>query len=138
MRILKGAISQARKTRPKLLIQIILDKYDLLYKIGNTVQYVLVRLGRTPWWHSHRDCLFVTRLRRANLKTIALQFRPCLLAEIRRVSPEIIVLMGKVAQKVPCCNGIWYIETYHPAAAMRFPEIKRRFEEAFQAINIKK
>lgn len=42
--------------------------------------------------------------------------------------PHIIVLMGRVAWQAPRFEGIGYIETYHPAAAMRFPEIRARFE----------
>jgi uracil-DNA glycosylase len=36
--------------------------------------------------------------------------------------------MGRVAWKTPRFEGIRYIETYHPAAAMRFPGARDRFE----------
>lgn len=59
---------------------------------------------------------------------------PCLLEEIRRVKPKIVVLMGKVACKTPRLDNIEYIETYHPAAAMRFPKARKRFESDFEKL----
>ncbi len=57
------------------------------------------------------------------------KWMPCLESEIRTVKPDIIVLMGRVAWKTPRFEGIEYIETYHPAAAMRFPRIREKFEK---------
>ncbi len=57
------------------------------------------------------------------------RWMPVLLDEIERIRPRIIVLMGQVAWGVPRRPGIDYIETYHPAAAMRFPKIRTRFED---------
>ena len=62
------------------------------------------------------------------------RWMPHLLEEIRRVRPKIVVLMGKVASKTPRSKGIKYIETYHPAAAMRFPKARERFENDFQKL----
>jgi uracil-DNA glycosylase family 4 len=59
---------------------------------------------------------------------------PCLLEEIRQVKPRIIVLMGAVAWSVSRLQGIDYIETYHPAAAMRFPRAKEKFESDFEKL----
>ena len=59
---------------------------------------------------------------------------PHLVEEIRQVKPKIIVLMGEVAWETPRFEGIKYIETYHPAAAMRFPKARKRFEVDFQAL----
>ena len=56
------------------------------------------------------------------------RWMPWLVREIEEVAPEIVVLMGKVAWETPRFAGIRYIETYHPAAAMRFPKVRRRFE----------
>jgi uracil-DNA glycosylase family 4 len=56
---------------------------------------------------------------------------PVLLEEIERVRPDVIVLMGRVARLVPRSPGITYIETYHPAAAIRFPRIREMFEADF-------
>ncbi|HEX7364996.1 MAG TPA: uracil-DNA glycosylase [Dehalococcoidia bacterium] len=53
---------------------------------------------------------------------------PQLIEEIKRIKPGIILLMGRVAWKTPRFEGIRYIETYHPAAAMRFPGARDRFE----------
>jgi len=58
-------------------------------------------------------------------------WRPYLLTEIGEVKPKIIVLMGEVAWKTPRLPGIQYIETYHPAAAMRFPKIRQKFRADF-------
>lgn len=56
------------------------------------------------------------------------RWMPSLEAEIQAVNPEIIVLMGRVARKAPRYQNIEYIQTYHPAAAMRFPKIRQKFE----------
>ncbi|MBI2836549.1 MAG: uracil-DNA glycosylase [Chloroflexi bacterium] len=55
---------------------------------------------------------------------------PHLVDEIKWIRPRIIVLMGKVASNVPRLEDIEYIETCHPAAAMRFPKMRREFEQA--------
>ena len=47
---------------------------------------------------------------------------------------KLVVLMGKVAWHTPRCPGIAYVETYHPAAAMRFPEIREKFVNDFRKI----
>lgn len=56
------------------------------------------------------------------------RWMPSLVSEIKRIKPKIIVLMGRVAWQTPRFEGIEYIETYHPAAAMRFPKARKRFE----------
>jgi len=56
------------------------------------------------------------------------RWMPTLLEEIKRIKPRIVVLMGRVAWRTPRFGGIEYIETYHPAAAMRFPRARKRFE----------
>jgi uracil-DNA glycosylase len=45
-----------------------------------------------------------------------------------------VVLMGKVAWQVPRQDDIEHIETYHPAAAMRFPGVRERFESDFRRL----
>ncbi|MFO7965852.1 MAG: uracil-DNA glycosylase [Desulfobacterales bacterium] len=65
--------------------------------------------------------------RKPTPKEIA-QWMPCLIDEIREIKPEIIVLMGRVAWETPRFESIEYIQTYHPAAAMRFPNANQRFE----------
>jgi DNA polymerase len=56
------------------------------------------------------------------------RWMPSLVAEIKEVKPDIVVLMGRVAWRTPRFEGIDYMETYHPAAAMRFPKIRQKFE----------
>ncbi len=53
---------------------------------------------------------------------------PMLVEQIKALRPRVVVLMGNVARQVPRLEGIAYMETYHPAAAMRFPKIRERFE----------
>jgi uracil-DNA glycosylase family 4 len=57
---------------------------------------------------------------------------PYLMDEIKRTKPKTILLMGEVAWKTPRFKGIKYIETYHPAAAMRFPKVREKFERDFR------
>ncbi len=59
---------------------------------------------------------------------------PYLLEEIRQVKPKIIVLMGNVARKTPRLEDVDYMETYHPAAAMRFLRARKKFEDDFQTL----
>lgn len=56
------------------------------------------------------------------------RWMPSLVSEIKHIKPKIIVLMGRVAWQTPRFEGIEYTETYHPAAAMRFPRARGRFE----------
>jgi uracil-DNA glycosylase len=54
---------------------------------------------------------------------------PYTVEQIKLIRPAVIILMGEVAWKTPRIEGIRYIEIYHPAAAMRFPKVKVKFEE---------
>jgi len=65
------------------------------------------------------------------------RWMPILVAEIKEVKPDVIVLMGRVAWKTPRFPGIDYMETYHPAAAMRFPKIRKKFEKDIQKLTRK-
>ncbi len=65
------------------------------------------------------------------------RWMPSLVSEIKRIKPEIIVLMGRVAWRTPRFEGIEYIETYHPAAAMRFPKARKRFEADMELVKTK-
>jgi len=53
---------------------------------------------------------------------------PWLTKQIAIIKPKVIVLMGNVAKQVERRKGITYIETCHPAAAMRFPKMRIKFE----------
>jgi len=59
---------------------------------------------------------------------------PYLVNQINHIAPELVVLMGTVAWNTPRSKDITYIETYHPAAAMRFPKIQKKFEDDFKKI----
>ena len=59
---------------------------------------------------------------------------PYLEQQIKIVKPKIVVLMGKVAWHAPRVEGVNYLETYHPSAAMRFTKMRKRFEEDFSAL----
>lgn len=88
-----------------------------------------------------RKDLFITNVVKqgtpGNRKPTAAEIKrwmPCLIEEIERVKPKVIVLMGKVAQETPHLKGVRYIETYHPTAAMRFPKARKKFEEDFKKL----
>ena len=76
------------------------------------------------------------RNRKPNASEIK-RWMPCLEAEIKEVKPDLIVLMGRVAWKTPRFEGIDYIQTYHPAAAMRFPKVRKKFEKDIQKLKDK-
>ncbi|MBD3260158.1 MAG: uracil-DNA glycosylase [Candidatus Altiarchaeales archaeon] len=59
---------------------------------------------------------------------------PYLIKQIEGIKPGEIVLMGKISQKTPKKKGIRYVETFHPAAAMRFPKMRRIFEEDMKQV----
>ncbi len=83
-----------------------------------------------------RDAVFITgsvkhrtpRNRSPRTDEIA-ACRPWLLDQVAILRPRLIVLMGLTAWKMPRLPGIRFVETYHPAAAMRFPVARRRFEK---------
>jgi uracil-DNA glycosylase family 4 len=74
--------------------------------------------------------------RKPNVSEIE-RWMPYLLQEIKKVSPEIVVLMGETAWKVPRQDSAEYIEIYHPAAAMRFPRVREKFERDFEMLAAK-
>jgi uracil-DNA glycosylase family 4 len=59
---------------------------------------------------------------------------PYLDVQIKMVKPKIVVLMGKVAWQAPRVEGVTYVETVHPSAAMRFTKMRNRFEEDFSVL----
>jgi uracil-DNA glycosylase len=62
---------------------------------------------------------------------------PYLEEQIKLIKPEIIVLMGKIAWKLSRQSDIEYIETFHPAAAMRFSKLRKKFEIDFITLSTK-
>jgi DNA polymerase len=59
---------------------------------------------------------------------------PYLVEQVKLVKPKIVVLMGAVAWQAPRVEGIKYIETVHPSAAMRFTKMRKRFQEDFSKL----
>jgi uracil-DNA glycosylase family 4 len=90
----------------------------------------------------NRDGMFVTNIvkhtsprnRKPLLDEIA-ACAPYLLAQVKTIKPKLVVLMGTVAWQAPRGEGVEYVETYHPSAAMRFTKMRKRFEEDFRALN---
>ncbi|MCW4007412.1 MAG: uracil-DNA glycosylase [Candidatus Bathyarchaeota archaeon] len=54
---------------------------------------------------------------------------PYLLAQIAIVKPKVIVLLGATAKETPRLEGIEYMEIIHPSAAMRFKNMREKFEK---------
>jgi uracil-DNA glycosylase family 4 len=89
----------------------------------------------------NRDTLFITSVVKCktpgNRKPTKNEIKVCLpllMEQIKSIKPKLIVLMGEVAWQTPRSENIQYIETYHPAAAMRFPGIRAKFEADFQRL----
>lgn len=62
---------------------------------------------------------------------------PFLIRQIQVVDPEIVVLMGKIAEQVRdhvVLAGRRVLVTVHPAAAMRFPAMAVRMREDFRKL----
>lgn len=74
--------------------------------------------------------------------------KPFLFKQIRLIKPKVIILFGNLALKtvlnkkpITKYHGkiikkgkITYMPMFHPAAAMRFPKIKKKFKEDFKKI----
>jgi uracil-DNA glycosylase len=56
---------------------------------------------------------------------------PYLECQIYAMKPEIVILMGALAWQTHRMEGVEYVETIHPSAAMRFAKMRKRFEEDF-------
>jgi DNA polymerase len=89
----------------------------------------------------NREELFVTNLVKhvtpKNRKPLPDEIAACapyLEAQLNAIKPKIVVLMGAVAWQAPRVEGIEYIETYHPSAAMRFTKMRKKFEEDFSSL----
>ena len=104
-------------------------------RAGKFLNKVLVKNG------INREELFVTNLVKhatpENRKPLPDEIAACapyLAAQIREIEPKIVVLMGAVAWQAPRVEGVEYLETYHPSAAMRFTKIRKKFEEDFSVL----
>jgi uracil-DNA glycosylase len=89
----------------------------------------------------NREELFVTNLVKhtspKNRKPLPDEIAACapyLEAQIKMIKPTLVVLMGAVAWEAPRVEGVEYVETVHPSAAMRFAKMRKRFEEDFEAL----
>jgi DNA polymerase len=89
----------------------------------------------------NREEVFITNIVKhmtpKNRKPLLDEFEACLpylMEQVRLVKPKTVVLMGAVAWQAPREKGITYVETYHPSAAMRFPKMRKRFEEDFSLL----
>jgi uracil-DNA glycosylase family 4 len=88
-----------------------------------------------------REELFVTNLVKhvspKNRKPLPDEIAACapyLVAQVNAIKPKIVVLMGAVAWQAPRVEGVKYVETYHPSAAMRFTKMRKKFEEDFRVL----
>ena len=88
-----------------------------------------------------REELFVTNIVKhvspKNRKPLPDEIAACapyLEQQIKAIKPKIVVLMGAVAWQAPRVEGVEYVETVHPSAAMRFTKMRKRFEEDFNAL----
>lgn len=109
--------------------------------VGRSGQYLNKVLQK---YGLERDKLYVTAVVKEatphNRKPSAQEIKrwmPFLEDEIRAVQPTLIVLMGRVAWKTTRFEGVEYLETYHPSAAMRFPEIRKKFEKDMEILRHK-
>ncbi len=89
----------------------------------------------------NREKVFITNLVKhtspKNRKPFADEIEACapyLAEQIRLVKPKIVVLMGAVAWEAPRIQGVTYIETVHPSAAMRFTKMRKRFETEIELL----
>jgi DNA polymerase len=64
--------------------------------------------------------------------------KPLLLRQLTRVDPDVVVLLGRVAQRAvsgeAVLRGRHVLTTVHPAAAMRFPWMGRRFRRDLRTL----
>jgi uracil-DNA glycosylase family 4 len=89
----------------------------------------------------NREDLFVTNIVKhtspKNRKPLPDEIAACapyLEEHIKTIKPKIVVLMGTVAWQAPRVEGVKYVETYHPSAAMRFTRMRKKFEEDFSTL----
>lgn len=104
-------------------------------RAGKFLNEVLVENGL------RRDKLYITNIVKhlspENRKPLPDEIDACvpyLSSQIAIIKPQIVVLMGKVAQQAPRQEGTDFVETVHPSAAMRFTKMKNRFKEDFEKL----
>jgi uracil-DNA glycosylase family 4 len=89
----------------------------------------------------NREELFITNLVKhtspKNRKPLPDEIAACapyLKEQIESIKPKLVVLMGAVAWQAPRVEGVEYVETVHPSAAMRFTKMRKRFLEDFSTL----
>jgi DNA polymerase len=105
-------------------------------KSGKFLNTVLKRNG------INRDSIFITNIvkhktpgNRVPLKDEISACKVYILEQMKLIKPRIAVLMGTLASKeTPKLENAEYIKTLHPAAAMRFPKIRKKFESDFKLV----
>lgn len=57
--------------------------------------------------------------------------------ELKEINPKIIIMLGKTAEMhTPRLNGVAYLSLPHPAAAMRFKKVRRKFEQGMEQLRL--
>jgi len=101
-------VGRAGKYLTKTLLEFGIKREDVF--ITNIVKHVSPK-NRKPFDDEVRACL------------------PYLIAQIRIIKPQIIVLLGASAKETPRMGGIEYIQVIHPSAAMRFTKMREKFRQ---------
>ena len=90
----------------------------------------------------NRDAVFITSIvkhktpgNRVPLKDEIAACKVYVEEQMKLIKPKLAVLMGTLAWKeAPKVEHTEYIRTFHPAAAMRFPKIRGKFESDFKLV----
>jgi uracil-DNA glycosylase len=104
----KPFVGRAGKYLTKTLLEFGIKREEVF--ITNIVKHISPK-NRRPFDDEVRACL------------------PYLIAQIRIIKPQIIVLLGASAKETPRIDGIEYIQIIHPSAAMRFTKMGKKFRE---------
>jgi uracil-DNA glycosylase family 4 len=106
--------------------------------VGRAGKYLNKVLAKNGF---NREELFITNLVKhtspKNRKPLPDEIASCapyLEEQVKTIQPKLVVLMGTAAWQAPRVEGVEYVETYHPSAAMRFTKMRKRFEEDFSAL----
>ena len=104
----KPFVGRAGKYLTKTLLEFGIKREEVF--ITNIVKHISPK-NRKPLDDEVRACL------------------PYLVAQIRIIRPQIIVLLGASAKDTPRIDGIEYVQIIHPSAAMRFTKMRAKFRE---------
>jgi uracil-DNA glycosylase len=104
----KPFVGRAGKYLTKTLLEFGIKREEIF--ITNIVKHISPK-NRKPSDDEVRACL------------------PYLIAQIKIIEPQIIVLLGASAKETPRIDGIEYVQIIHPSAAMRFTKMGEKFRE---------